>query len=470
MRSIFIYVLLLNCVFLDVQAFKNQDSVSRTTIIIENPTGNRFSVEEEYSPIIVFNQYESFKKRDTIVINSNNNFRFVFSEIDASKQYIYTSYWLKPDENIYVTITETGIITKSKLNQERTNELNFFGSMRLALGNFEGLMTFIPHKRKDPVSLLKAVKTKYGKEVDFLNTYAKTNHISSQFQAELEAILLYKSNFDFLSHCETTGIFDKSLLYSVPEVRDFLEGFASLKPSNQNIYFLEAAVLAYKLNSVKEIKLEAYSKTEFKKLHENLQDLIKFKELFENLDNPDFKVFMDDFLSTSNNDGLKEKAIENFGDFWVENKKINAKECGKNEILLYNLKSKEIIKWEDLISISGLKYIDFWATWCGGYRTSMPKVRDFESKINNPAFKVIYISIDKNAGAWEKISRKENILDENSFLLLYVEDNALLKKYQIQTIPRYMLVDHKGNVLDTKAPDVYTDPQFYEKVSNLLKE
>src|SRR5690606_7526422 len=95
--------------------------------------------------------------------------------------------------------------------------------------------------------------------------------------------------------------------------------------------------------------------------------------------------------------------------------------------------------------------IDFWATWCGPCKQEEPFYEKLAENYRNQNVKFLAISTDKDKAAWEKyVKAKEG--DLNITHLHASNKNILSDAYQINTIPRYMVIDANGKIVTTNSP------------------
>jgi thiol-disulfide isomerase/thioredoxin len=106
--------------------------------------------------------------------------------------------------------------------------------------------------------------------------------------------------------------------------------------------------------------------------------------------------------------------------------------------------------------------IEVWASWCGDCVKNMPKLKELQA--NNPEVTYIFLSVDKTAEAWKKGIDKHELKGEH-YLISDGMKGSFGKAINLDWIPRYIIVDKKGEIALYKA--IETD---FDKINTTLKQ
>ena len=97
-------------------------------------------------------------------------------------------------------------------------------------------------------------------------------------------------------------------------------------------------------------------------------------------------------------------------------------------------------------------YIDVWATWCAPCRAEIPHLKEVEKAFHDKDIVFISLSVDalKDKEKWTKMVKEKElggvqIFADNSW------SSDFVKAFEINSIPRFLLIDPDGIVLDADA-------------------
>jgi thiol-disulfide isomerase/thioredoxin len=101
--------------------------------------------------------------------------------------------------------------------------------------------------------------------------------------------------------------------------------------------------------------------------------------------------------------------------------------------------------------------LDVWATWCGPCRRESPLFEEMAERYTGERLLFAAVSVDEDRNAW----KREALFKSERVLQLHI-DNALesfLKPYAIEGIPRFILIDPSGRIVNAAMPPP-SEPEF----------
>jgi thiol-disulfide isomerase/thioredoxin len=113
-------------------------------------------------------------------------------------------------------------------------------------------------------------------------------------------------------------------------------------------------------------------------------------------------------------------------------------------------------------------YIDLWATWCGPCRAEIPFLQKIEEKYHGKNIEFVSISIDKakDNDKWKKFVADKNLGGVQLFADKDWESEFVMS-YGVTGIPRFILIDPKGNIVKADAARPSSD-ELIKELDSLL--
>lgn len=257
-------------------------------------------------------------------------------------------------------------------------------------------------------------------------------------------IPIYIKNGDHLNITADANNFPKSIVYS---------GIGA----KENTYLLTQYF--YGLNQAKSSEINIYElpETEFKQ---------KIKEFKIGLDSID-RLYQD--INPNLLELTKKQNVKSIG--FIQNLYETTKDKFKAQKLalqklVKGVPSPKFSNYENLqgkpVSLDNFKgnyvFIEVWGTWIKEYTENAKILNDFKKKYAGKNIDFLTLCADNKASSgtirfakekWKKAIEKNNLLGNHLFI---GNDRQFLIDYQILTLPRYILIDPEGKIIDAKAP------------------
>ncbi|WP_250437120.1 redoxin family protein [Hanstruepera flava] len=116
-------------------------------------------------------------------------------------------------------------------------------------------------------------------------------------------------------------------------------------------------------------------------------------------------------------------------------------------------------------------YVDVWATWCGPCKAEIPHLKAIEKEYHDKNIEFVSLSVDDGRGykadskeeaaalakeGWKKMIAEKEL---GGIQIIAPEgwQSSFVKDYKISGIPRFILIDPDGNVVNPDAPRPSSD-------------
>ncbi|MDD2792064.1 MAG: thioredoxin-like domain-containing protein [Sediminibacterium sp.] len=382
-------------------------------------------------------------------------------------------YYIQPGEIIKISSKENRLILSVEGNSKRTNELNCFSTLAYRYGKFNNL---IPdpelHRKVKSIAEIDQLRNQIlnikNKREDYLDSLIKTSSISDHFFQIAKHVIEASAISDIqILRWNNRAVLKKANVYQqlnyelFSEIKkmDFAPYVTDFKVNRTAITMLTTDYLDKAI--LDSIELE--SRVTFIKNNYagKAKDYLLSYTLKSGLQNsiPISDNIMFDFL-----DNCSIEACKSIIQSILYKKKVS-KVKGSN--LLLGADRKTTVELLDVLK--GVKapliVLDFWASWCAPCRASMPAVKKISKELENNRIQFLFISLDEDMIDWKNAHQAELLPNSTSFLLLKGFRAKMPVENKIDFIPRYILVNQSGQVINSNLP--HPDDPAFKKV--LLK-
>lgn len=112
-------------------------------------------------------------------------------------------------------------------------------------------------------------------------------------------------------------------------------------------------------------------------------------------------------------------------------------------------------------------FIDVWATWCGPCKYEFPFIGKVEKMYHGKNIKFVSISIDrlKDEQKWRDMIKKEGLVGIQLLADKEIK-SSFISGYYIQAIPRFIILDKEGKIINSDAPRP-SEPELQDILNSL---
>lgn len=432
-----------------------------------------------------------FAKTDSLGLYTISFYVNNFQDVLLTYKNQWYSIFVLPNDTLTITIDENTFPEGNTYSGRTAGYCK--DHIKYIINNQHGLRTAInPDNNKlPPADYIKKRDSIYNVDIQNANSYINTNNLDSFFGSWIrkDVLLDYRKdvlNFYFLKHDPSMldSSFFNSFDYADSSLR-FNSSYSSILNStscllagmNLKSKYIHNAFLRPKQDISTENKKNIkpmYSDKQFQIIFFNndlhsiniIHDKLFKQSLIGNrylsiLERQNIDIGLDSVLIHIEDSHVMSAIISNYDEYKYRKGLINSI-TDKNDglTLLDSVKNK--YKGHVIL-------LDFWGTWCVPCYSQMKQMKEVKKAFKDKGIVYVYFCCKSPKDKWQQKINELKI--EGEHFLLTPKDFAYMSRlFNITSVPRYVIIDRKGKVVNDNAPHPYIKSLLINELMKYLKD
>lgn len=415
--------------------------------------------------LMIFNK--DFKPIRTIHLSNNLTFidtlfipegYYYLGDFKTSPKLLF----LKPSFNLKTNIFSNDEDFSISFVGNGSEENNYLQEKEKNNKIFKQAVKYNDYMSLNEKDFLKLSDSIHNEKTDFLNSYT---NLDIDFK-EFESFSLKYENSQFVyGYSKWKGAFMDDKNFSVS--KDFPNPFLNYDISNEKMLLHPKYLVSILLTlsnkhqisiGFQDINLEYLQIIDVEINSQIIKDKLIYEHIKQGIDQTkELDSVYNKFMLIVKNQEFRDDINTNY---------LNLKKISKGIVSptfeLYDI-NKHLVTLESLRG--KLVYVDIWGTWCFPCIQEIPSLKIIEKEFRDKDIYFVSICIR------DKKERFEKFVQENELfgIQLFAPDTdiSFFKEYQLKTVPRFILIDKIGKIIDANAYKP-SDPKLKERILEYL--